>query len=65
LNFQIDQKYNNVLILIKEMFGGNISYKKNQKTYYYESTSFGSAKKVLKYFGTFHLQSSKYINYLK
>ncbi len=31
----------------------------------YGSTSFGSAKKVIKYFDTFHLQSSKYINYLK
>ena len=65
LNFQMDQKDKNVLLLIKEIFGGNISYIKSQDTYYYGSTSFGSAKKIIKYFDTFHLQSSKHINYLK
>ena len=65
LNFQIDQKDNNVLLLIKEVFGGNIGYRNSQDTYYYGSTSFGSAKKVINYFDHFHLQSSKYINYLK
>ena len=65
LNFQIDQKDNNVLLLIKEVFGGNIGYRKSQDTYYYGSTSFGSAKKVINYFDHFHLQSSKHINYLK
>ena len=65
LNFQIDQKDNIVLLLIKEVFGGNIDYIKSQDTYYYGSTSFGSAKKVINYFDHFHLQSSKHINYLK
>ena len=65
LNFQIDQKDNNVLLLIKEIFGGNIGYRSSQNTYYYGSTSFGSAKKVIKYFDNFHLQSSKHNNYLK
>jgi len=65
LNYQIDQKNNDILILIKEFFGGNIGYRKSQDTYYYGSTSFGSARKVIKYFDEFHLQSSKYINYLK
>jgi hypothetical protein len=65
LNFQIDQKDNNVLLLIKEIFGGNIGYRESQNTYYYGSTSFGSAKKVIRYFDNFHLQSSKYNNYLK
>lgn len=65
LNFQIDQKDNNILLLIKKVFGGNIGYRKSQDTYYYGSTSFGSAKKVIKYFDIFHLQSSKHINYLK
>jgi LAGLIDADG endonuclease/Cytochrome C and Quinol oxidase polypeptide I len=64
LNFQIDQKDNNVLLWIKEVFGGNIGYRKSQDTYYYGSTSFGSAKRVIKYFSTFHLQSSKHLNYL-
>jgi LAGLIDADG endonuclease len=65
LNFQIDQKQKDVLILIKEYLGGNIGYRKNQDTFYFGSTSFGSAKNVVKYFSYFHLQSSKYVNYLK
>jgi len=65
LNFQIDQKKDNILLLIKELFGGNIGYRKNQDTYYYGSTSFGSAKKVINYFDYFHLLSNKHINYLK
>jgi hypothetical protein len=65
LNFQIDQKKENVLLLIKDFLGGNIGYRKNQDTYYYGSTSFGSARKVIKYFDYFHLLSSKHINYLK
>lgn len=65
LNYQIDQKNNDILILIKEFFGGNIGYRKSQDIYYYGSTSFGSANKVVKYFDEYHLQSNKYINYLK
>lgn len=65
LNFQIDQKKDNILILIKDFLGGNIGYRKNQDTYYYGSTSFGSAKSVINYFDYFHLLSSKHINYLK
>lgn len=65
LNYQIDQKNNDILMLIKEFFGGNIGYRKSQDTYYYGSTSFGSANKVIKYFDEYHLQSNKYINYLK
>ena len=65
LNFQIDQKQNELLILIIKFLGGNIGYRKTQDTYYYGSTSFGSAKKVIKYFDNFHLLSSKHVNYLK
>lgn len=65
LNFQIDQKQNELLILIKNYLGGNIGYRKTQDTYYYGSTSFGSAKKVNTYFDNFHLISSKHVNYLK
>lgn len=45
--------------------GGNIGYRSSQDTYYYGSTSFGSARKVIKYFDQYHLQSTKHINYLK
>ena len=54
-----------MLILIKDYLGGNIGYRKSQDTYYYGSTSFGSAKKVINYFDFFQLLSSKHINYLK
>lgn len=65
LNFQIAHEDNDLLVVIKDIFGGNIGYRKSQDRYYYGSTSFGSAKKVIKYFDTYHLQSSKHINYLK
>lgn len=65
LNYQIDQKEPYLLILIKNFLGGNIGFRKNQETYYYGSTSFGSAQKVIKYFDNYHLLSQKYLNYLK
>jgi hypothetical protein len=65
LNFQVDHKNEYVLLLIKQNLGGNIGYRKSQDTYYYGSTSFGSAKKVINYFDQYHLLSSKHINYLK
>ena len=65
LNYQIDQKNYDLLILIKNFLGGNIGYRKSQDTYYYGSISFGSARKVINYFDQYHLQSTKHINYLK
>ena len=65
LNFQIDQKKNDLLVLIRKFLGGNIGYINNQDTYYYASTSFGSAKKVISYFDKYHLLSSKHVNFLK
>lgn len=65
LNFQIDQKSDLLLNMIKQFLGGNIGYRKSQDTYYYGSTSFGSAKKVIQYFDKYHLQSRKHISYLR
>lgn len=65
LNFQVEQKKKDLLILIHKLFGGNIGYRSIQDTYYYDSTSFGSAKKVIAYFDYFHLLSTKHVNYLK
>jgi len=65
LNYQVDQKKDYLLLLIKGFLGGNIGYISSQDTYYYVSTSFGSAKKVINYFDHYHLLSSKHINYLK
>ena len=65
LNYQIDQKEILLLTKIKKFLGGNIGYRKSQDTYYYGSTSFGSAKNVIQYFDRFNLQSKKYISYLR
>ena len=65
LNFQIDQKHEYVLNIFKSVFGGYVGYRSSQNTYYYGSTSFGSARKVISYFDYFHLNSSKHISYLK
>lgn len=65
LNYQVDQKNKDLLVEIKSLFGGNIGYRENQDTYYYGSTSFGSAKNVINYFDKYHLLSSKHLNYLK
>jgi hypothetical protein len=65
LNFQIDQKKANILRFIQDFLGGNIGYRKIQDTYSYNSSSFGSAKKVINYFDHYHLLSSKQIHYLK
>lgn len=65
LNFQIDQKNNDIILLIKNFMGGNISYEKNQDIYCYVSSSFGSVRNVIHYFDRFHLLSSKHVNYLK
>ncbi len=65
LNYQIDQKNNILLTKIKNYLGGNIGYRKSQDTYYYGSTSFGSAKNVIEYFNQFNLQSRKHVSYLR
>ena len=65
LNYLIDQKRDYILQLIKSFLGGNIGYRKSQDTYYYGSTSFGSAKKVIDYFDQYHLISTKHINFIK
>lgn len=65
LSMQVDQKTRYLLDLIKDKLGGNIGYRKTQNTYYYSSTSFGSALNVIKYLDKYHMLSSKHINYLK
>jgi hypothetical protein len=79
LNFQIDQKNNDLLILIKNFLGGSISKnkylcceaceaqltKKEYFIYTYNSISLGSARNTIKYFDNYQLQSTKHISYLK
>ena len=59
LALQIDQKNNDLLLLIKQYLGGNIGHRKSQNTYYYSSTSFASAKNVVNYFDHFPLERKK------
>lgn len=65
LKLQMDQKKEFILNQIKKEFSGYLGFRKTQNTFYYESTSFSSAKKVINYFDHYHLLSSKHINYLK
>lgn len=65
LKLQIDQKRDEILKLIQSLFGGYLGYRASQDTYYYESTSFDSAKKVVQHFDKYHLQSMKYMSYLR
>lgn len=65
LNFKIDQKKDYILILIKNLLGGNIGYRFSQDIYSYNSSSFDSARKVIHYFDTYHLLSHKYVDFLK
>ena len=54
-----------MLFLVKSFWGGNITYNKSKNTYNYNSTSLGSAKKVINYLDHFHLLSNKQVHYLK
>jgi len=61
----VDQKERLLFDLIQKSFGSYIGYRKPQDTYYYGSTNFTAAKKVINYFDTYPLYSSKYFNYFK
>jgi hypothetical protein len=65
LNMYIDQQTRLFLDLIKNKFGGNISFIKTEETYNYSSNSFGSARKVIDYLDKYHILSSKYVNFIK
>lgn len=65
LSVHIYKKSDHMLNLVKTVFGGNISYKKDQDSYHYDSTSFASARKIINYFDYYHLLSNKHISYLK
>ena len=56
--------------MVKEHLGGNISNwfplpPAIWNCGYYDSTSMGSAKKIIHYFDKYHLQSKKHIGYLR
>ena len=65
LEFKIKQKNSDLLKVIKEYLGGNISYLNTEQLFYYNSTSFKSAKNLIDYFDQYPLNSSKLVKYLK
>nr|QCQ69109.1 LAGLIDADG endonuclease [Powellomyces hirtus] len=65
LNLQIDQASCYILDLIFKELGGFLGYRASQDTYYYGSTSFGVAFKLIMYLRNYHLLSYKYVNYIK
>lgn len=65
LEFKIKQKTSVLLELIKDTLGGNLYFLVKEQVFYYNSTSFKSAKLVIDYFDNFHLNSTKYISYFK
>ena len=64
LVIQIDQKSADLLLQIKNEFGGSVGFRETQKTYYYSSVSFASAKNIIKYFDKFHLMGVKLTQYV-
>jgi len=65
LNYEIYQEEKYLLEKVKKHLGGNIGYRASQNTYYYASSNFSSAKKVIDYFDKYHLQSKKHLSYLR
>lgn len=65
LNFQIDQNKNELLILIKNFFRGNIKTNLEIDGFSYNSSSLGSAKNIIHYFDKYFLLSHKHVDYLK
>ena len=67
LNFQIvvsSENYN-IALLFKNFFGGLLSYNKLNNEYTYSSSSYGSARNIIKYFDYYHLQSTLYLDYIR
>ena len=65
LAFLINNKNKELIILIKNFLGGNISYNKIKDSYTYNSSSYGSAKNVIEYFDRYPLLSRKHVNFLR
>lgn len=65
LAFIINKSNKELLILITRFLGGNLSYKCDNDSYIYDSSSFGSARKVINYFDKYFLLSSKHVDYIK
>lgn len=63
--FKIKQKNEQLLKLTQQFLGGNIYYVESEQVFFYNSSSFISAKNVVDYFDKYQLNSSKIVRYLK
>ena len=62
LHLKVDQKTKDVLNLLHGAWGGYVGYRENQETYYYQSTGFPHALKVIRYLDRCHVLS-KWLEY--
>jgi hypothetical protein len=65
LEYKIVQKNQDVILGIKETFGGHSYYDINGSVYRYRFASLKKQEMVIDYFDKYQLNSSKYIRYLK
>lgn len=65
LEIKISPENLDIILLIKDFFGGLLSYNKLNNEYTYSSNSYGSARKIIKYFDNYHLLSHKYLDFLR
>nr|AOC61560.1 putative LAGLIDADG homing endonuclease [Gloeotilopsis planctonica] len=59
----ISQKKSNLLNLIQSFIGGCVGYRKSQDTYYYTSSSFTNAVKLISYLDKYQLMGNKLTQY--
>jgi hypothetical protein len=65
LEYKIVQKNEDVILGIKEVFGGHYYYDSISLVYRYKFASLKEQHKVIDYFDKYQLNSSKFIRYLK
>ncbi|KAJ3227106.1 hypothetical protein HK099_003325 [Clydaea vesicula] len=65
LVLKLSHKTPSVFDAIKSRLGGNITHDKETDTYYFATSTFESAKKVVEYINKYHILSSKYVDYVK
>jgi LAGLIDADG endonuclease len=65
LEYKIVQKYEEIILILKEAFGGHFYYDPIGLVYRYRFASLKNQNKVIDYFDKYQLNSSKYIRYLK
>jgi LAGLIDADG endonuclease len=65
LEFKIKRINKDLIILIKNLFGGNIFFSDSEQIFVFNSYSFKAAKNIINYFDKYSLNSSKYIKFFK